>query len=147
MAANISRLTGDVRRVELLRAAAQDVLGDRVTELEADVTPSAWTGVTFQNSWVNNGSAGQPNVAYRKVGDMVHLRGSMKNGTANAVCFTLPSGFRPAYNFVFPVASETGNGHVDLDFNANGNVSITNYFNDTVGTYIYIPYIVFSVTA
>ena len=62
--------------------------------LDGELQPTAWTAVTFQNSWVNYGSP-YGNVMYRKVGDRVFLRGVMKNGTVGAAAFTLPVGFRP----------------------------------------------------
>ena len=62
--------------------------------LDGELQPTAWTAVTFQNSWVNYG-APYGNCMYRKVGDRVFLRGIMKNGTVGAAAFTLPVGFRP----------------------------------------------------
>ena len=69
----------------------------RDRELEdylASLQPTAWTAVTFANSWVNYGGAYQE-IEYRKVGDMGEVRGTMKNGTLSATAFTLPVGFRP----------------------------------------------------
>ena len=57
------------------------------------LTPTAWTNVTFQNSWANMG--GYQAVQYRKVGDMVQMRGMMGSGTMGQTAFTLPVGFRP----------------------------------------------------
>lgn len=56
-------------------------------------TPTAWTGVTFQNGWGN--VAGIQPVQYRKIGDLIYLRGRMANGTLGATAFHLPLGFRP----------------------------------------------------
>lgn len=66
----------------------------RLAALETLTAPSTWTAVTFQNSWMDYG-AGYQTVQYRKVGDIVYLRGLMRNGTLAAVAFTLPVGFRP----------------------------------------------------
>lgn len=66
--------------------------------------PTAWTGVTFTNSWVNFGSTFQ-NCQYRKVGDEVQLRGTMKTGTVNTAAFTLPAGFRPPADVSFAQSS------------------------------------------
>jgi len=65
---------------------------------------TAWTAVSFSNSWVNYGSGFQE-AEYRKVGDMVQLRGNIKGGTLDAAGFTLPVGFRPPATVAGP-----GNG-------------------------------------
>lgn len=49
----------------------------------------------FTNSWVNYG-AGFPTAAYRKIGDIVYLKGLLKNGVLNNQAFNLPVGYRPA---------------------------------------------------
>jgi hypothetical protein len=64
------------------------------TDLNASLASTAWTAVTYTNSWVDFG-AGNQAVQYRKVGDMVQMRGLMKSGTIGLASFTLPSGFRP----------------------------------------------------
>jgi hypothetical protein len=51
----------------------------------------------FQNSWAS--LAGQFPVAFRRVGNMVFLRGFLNAGTSPSVAFTLPSGYRPATNY------------------------------------------------
>lgn len=66
--------------------------------------PTAWTGFTFANSWVNF-DATHP-AQYRKVGDGVELRGLVKNGTPGATITTLPAGNRPNQaDETFPVLS------------------------------------------
>lgn len=63
---------------------------------------AAWQTPTFQNSWVNFvPDGGQQTVKYRKVGDMIQLRGSCGNGTAGTI-FTLPTGYRPAADVYGP---------------------------------------------
>lgn len=65
--------------------------------LLASVTPTAWTGVTFANSW-ENAAGGSQAVQYRKVGDLVSIRGQVKSTgimSALTAMFTLPAGFRP----------------------------------------------------
>lgn len=68
---------------------------------------TAWTGVTFQNGWANFGGSEQ-NVQYRKNGDVVEMRGVMKNGSLGAPAFTLPAGFRPPSDLGF--LQEAGGG-------------------------------------
>jgi hypothetical protein len=66
------------------------------------VTTTAWTAVTYANSWVDYGG-GYQGVQYRKNGDNVEIRGAMKNGNSLTTCFTLPSGFRPPASSIFMV--------------------------------------------
>jgi len=69
-------------------------------------TPPAWTPLTLTNGWAWYGGA-EMKLAYRKMGDMVQVRGSIKNTTAmtspSVLTFAvLPVGFRPAYTEVLP---------------------------------------------
>lgn len=74
---------------------------------------SGWTNVTFTNGWVNYGTF--QGAQYRKVGDMVQLRGLIKSGTAGASAFTLPAGYRPPLNIILT----GGNGtHVAINTGA-----------------------------
>lgn len=56
-----------------------------------------WIEVSsFSNSWTNYG-APYYNAAYTKdAHGWVHLRGQIKDGTNDAKCFTLPTGYRPS---------------------------------------------------
>lgn len=54
------------------------------------------TEPAFQNSWASTGVGGHV-VRFRKVGNRVELSGVFTTlGATTTVCFTLPSGFRPA---------------------------------------------------
>lgn len=64
---------------------------------------TTWTAPTLTNSWQNFGGA-YAGAAYRKVGDMVQLRGLIKLGTIGAAAFTLPVGFRPPADLLFSSA-------------------------------------------
>ena len=66
------------------------------------VTPTPWVDVTFQNSWVNQG-AGFQAVQYRKVNDVVQIRGNAKSGLTLNPMFTLPIGFRPLEKVIYVV--------------------------------------------
>ena len=80
---------------------------DQDTEWRDDSDkPTAWTAVTFENGWVNEGGPSQV-VQYRKVADIVYLRGTMKRTgvTYGQTAFTLPVGFRPpAHLRPYPLA-------------------------------------------
>ena len=69
-------------------------------------TPTPWANVTFQNGWTNQAAPYQT-CQYRKVGDIVYLRGMMINGTAGTVAFTLPAGFRPPLTIEIPTIGGT----------------------------------------
>lgn len=73
----------------------------------AALTPTPWTNVTFQNGWANYNNGFQT-VQYRKVGDVVTVRGLMNGATVPSVAFQLPVGFRPVLALQFPT-SATGN--------------------------------------
>ena len=59
---------------------------------------SGWTAITsFSNSYSGGNSP-----AYRKINDVVYLRGRVSGGTAGATAFTLPEGYRPSIDVVVP---------------------------------------------
>ena len=63
----------------------------------------------FQNSWVNF-TAGYSTAAFRKDSlGYVHLKGSVKSGTLDTICFTLPTGYRPNEIIIPPGSGNTGN--------------------------------------
>jgi hypothetical protein len=67
------------------------------------VTP--WTPATYENSWTNYGGS-YLGAEYRRVGDMVQLRGLIASGTLNSTAFTLPTGFRPPAPMIFDAATK-----------------------------------------
>ena len=77
-------------------------------------SPTAWTGVTFQNSWVNFGGTSQV-ARYRKIGDQVYIEGRIKTGTMAVVAFTLPAGFRPPLVMSFSTVSVSLFGFFFID--------------------------------
>ena len=87
-----------------------DTVAVEKTYVDGLASPSAWTGVTYAANWVNMGGAFQT-VQYRKVGDIVYLRGTAtKSGSAATVtAFTLPVGFRP------PAKITVGSGNITVD--------------------------------
>ncbi len=78
------------------------------------------SGIGFQNSWVNY-DTNQTQAAYRRIGDNVEIRGFVKNGTATAAIFTLPTGYRPTKNHVFSIDKDTA-AHGRLDVLSDGTV-------------------------
>lgn len=102
---------------------------NRLTDLSIANAPTPWITATLTNGWVNfDARAAQ----YRKIGDIVYLRGVIKNGGLATVAFNLPIGYRPpSYgNLGFIVESNINPALVNVE--ANGNVmpvsgSPTNY--------------------
>jgi hypothetical protein len=95
-------------------------LSDRVGALERTDQPlETWTAPTLTNSWVNFGGSQTPAGYWKdfRTG-IVYLRGLIKSGTANTAAFTLPTGYRPPYNYLFAALLNNGGaditGHVDL---------------------------------
>lgn len=66
---------------------------NRIASLTDSRTPTVWTNLTLGNGWTSTGSNGVP--GYRKIGDMVYLRGMISGGANSTTCATLPTGFRP----------------------------------------------------
>lgn len=79
--------------------------------------PTAWTAPTFAGTWTSLGGGIAP-VRYRKVGSLVHLRGTLTTPgaqVAGADLFTLPAGFRPtAGTVIFACAASVGYARVDV---------------------------------
>lgn len=99
--------------------AANDVYDARTPYLRSEI--SRWHSIqpvgvptamepAFTNSWVNFGGTTQV-VQFRKVGDLVYLRGTMKSGTA-ADAFTLPVGFRPPADLIIATIANNGAGAI-----------------------------------
>lgn len=86
------------------------------------LTPTAWTAVTFQNGWSNFG-AGLQVAQYRKIGDVVEVRGVIGGGTSATVAFTLPVGFRPPATIAVPAAAAGNFAMVNVA--AAGTVAVT----------------------
>ena len=71
-----------------------------------------WTAPSLGGSWVNVGG-GYQTMQYRRVGDQVQIRGSIKSGNAYTAIFTLPVGFRPPANVVLPALYWNGSARVN----------------------------------
>jgi hypothetical protein len=95
---------------------------------------SGWLTPTLLNNWVVYDATFSNAAMYRKVGGIVYLRGLLKNGTAGAVMFTLPVGYRPGIRMLFIVDGTGGFGRIDVA--SNGDVihtsGATGYFQISV---------------
>lgn len=59
----------------------------------------------FTNAWANFGGGRATAGFYIDKGSVVHLKGSITGGTSGTSAFTLPVGYRPASDLLFPVGS------------------------------------------
>lgn len=91
-------------------ATARSNLGAAASGVNTDITAlngvsPAWTALTLSNSWVN--VAGRRPAGYRKILDLVQVEAQITTGTATdgTTLFTLPAGFRPAFDLVVPVSA------------------------------------------
>lgn len=113
------------------------VVGDGVSTITAGAVFDArnfagpwdttWTSLTLVNSWVPYGS---PYVtpAYRRIGDVVELRGLAKDGvtTLGTTICTLPAGFRPPSGTVtVTIVSGTATGVGRIDISTSGAVTVS----------------------
>lgn len=96
--------------IAVLSTADEYIGGNNTNAGGATVANTKWTAPTFQNSWVNySGST----TGYRKdENNIVHLRGTVRDGTVSQAAFTLPAGYRPSQTLVF--ACSNINGQTDL---------------------------------
>lgn len=83
---------------------------------------TGWIAPALLNGWVNYSAPGTgfAPCGYRKIGNIVFLRGLLKSGTANLM-FTLPAGYRPAWLMLLGI--EAGGAHGRVDIAANGDVT------------------------
>lgn len=79
-----------------------------------------WIQPTLLNSWANfSADHGFEWAAYRMIGDIVYLRGLIKNGTVGGgvPIFTLPAGYRPLHQHLFGIMTDTAGpilGRLDI---------------------------------
>lgn len=91
---------------------ALQVLHDRISSLETATSDSGWIDVTFENSWYDYAGSWD-DVQYRKIGDVVHLKGLARKDSAFTspdTIFTLPEGFRPEGNNIHAVRAYVSGG-------------------------------------
>jgi len=116
-----------------LQNATAGVLVPDAAKLAAEITrrltPEAWITPTLLNGWVNFG-APRESLSFRKTtsGDVV-IRGNVKSGASGTVVFTLPTGYRPANERLFPSISGGGGSP-----SANITVTSAGAVNASLGT-------------
>jgi hypothetical protein len=80
------------------------------------------------NGWVNYGAPFATAAYYKDKSGIVHLKGTVKNGTQDI--FILPVGYRPNGILVFDIISSSGLGRIDIT--VNGGVSFVSGGNGFV---------------
>lgn len=106
---------------------------------------TAWVAPTLLNSWANYGGSFQ-NAGYRKNGDVVEIRGTVKSGTINPI-FTLPAGFRPPAIHSFICSSNNGYDIAYVEVNTSGDVKVFGYNAGGNNSFVSLAQIRFSVTS
>lgn len=77
-----------------------------------------WVNATLAGTWVAYGAPYATPSYWKDSSGIVHLRGAAKLGTVTSTIFTLPVGFRPAFDFL--VTAYSGGFAGGLVIQANG---------------------------
>jgi hypothetical protein len=79
------------------------------SQLTAPETPQKITGgIGFANAWVDSGAPWLTAQFWKDPWRIVHVEGIVKNGTLGAAAFTLPAGYRPVADQLFPAIDGAG---------------------------------------
>jgi len=123
-------------------AGVRVLVGSGVAEVVSSTGGAGWVGATLTNSWTNF-LAGTALAAYRKVGDVVELRGTVKSGTFGAPIFTLPDGHRPPLQEIFYVHASPGGAR--LDVTPGGAVQVAAYVSSGTNALVSLAGVRFAV--
>ncbi len=108
----------------------------RDRSLEAHLEAPGWLAPTLLNSWVDFGGTEQV-AQFRKVGDMVQIRGVIKSGTVGfADAFVLPDGMWPPANL--PLAIQSNGALAGLYITSAGSVQV--FFGSNVSAGIGVQF-------
>lgn len=125
-------------------AGVRVLVGSGVAEVVSSTGGAGfgWVDATLTNSWTNY-LAGTVLAAYRKVGDVVELRGTVKSGTSGAPIFTLPDGYRPPLQEIFYVHASPGGAR--LDVTPGGAVQVAAYVSSGTNALVSLAGVRFAV--
>jgi hypothetical protein len=84
-----------------------------IAEVAAEYASVPWITPTLINSWAAYG-LGWSLPGYRKIGDVVYIRGLYKNGALGTTLFTLPAGYTPAQSVIFSIRASDANGQARI---------------------------------
>lgn len=91
---------------------------NRLTTWQLAQVPTPWVNVTFQNGW----TVWTGNTSYRKIGDMVYIRGTAASGAVGTTIFTLPTTFRPPAQLQF-LQTSWATAFANIGVNPDGTVT------------------------
>lgn len=74
-----------------------------------------WIVPTMLNGWANYDASLFSPAGYRKIGDIVYLRGLVKSGTMAVAVFTLPVGYRPPRALILAATSNDLFGEIRVE--------------------------------
>ena len=122
-ASNRYTITGNVLRNNITVQMTDGGTGSdkRVTANVGYIAPA--TAPTLLNAWANAGGSFETAGYWKDADGTVHLKGTVMSGALPGVIFTLPAGYRPAAQGVFPVVSNGAFGRCDVK--NSGNVEAT----------------------
>lgn len=118
-------ISGTANIVRLVRPEALTPIGltNKYTVLidgDTTATETTWNDVTLNSGWTNAFGAPKPVVGYIKRLGVVYFRGGISGGSGTI--FTLPTGYRPSAELVFPVYANAA--ITRLVVATNGDVSL-----------------------
>jgi hypothetical protein len=91
------------------------------TATGAQHSMQGWIAPSFQNGWANYGGQFETAGYFKDPSGFVHLRGLVQGGTVTTVMFTLPAGFRPAQERIYPIANGNG-GYGEIRIAVGGGI-------------------------
>jgi hypothetical protein len=98
---------------------------DMIERAEPWRTIGATGQPAFANTWVNFGGVYDTAGYYKDVAGIVRLKGLVKNGTAPpSIIFTLPSGYRPGLQKIYPAYSAAALGFCEIKADGTVNAEI-----------------------
>ena len=122
-------------------APGSGVKSDWAQQITNYVLRTVWTALPLTNGWVAVDATHIPQ--YRKVGDVVELRGAAKLGNVALSIGTLPVGFRPFQtDETFAVFSNAAT--VGLSVSATGSLTV---WAPGTNAYVYLSGVKFSTVA
>ena len=117
-----------------------------LADIVARVDPTPWTALAFGTGWSNvaGAQAGQ----YRKVGDIVYMRGTIQcdNTATHTQMAIMPSGFRPPSGLIFNVWAFMGSGALRVDLNPDGTLVLSGGLTGALA-FLSLIQIIYPVTA
>lgn len=94
--------------------------------ISQDTFDTGWQNATLLNSWQNFGSPWPANAGYRRINNLVEIKGLVKNVTTTqtGIIWTMPVGYRPTEQRMFLSVANTGMSRMSVDTSGNVNLDI-----------------------